>query len=152
LPFAADIQNAQLARAERGALHREAAGFVLLEPIHLRHGFGARHHEVDLPTAAALVEASVRVALTAHDSFLVEGPESDIADIARFSQGIMERAGQAMFGLPFKAKVQLFPDRRFKDDRPGSRAMWERINRLLRESEAELGAGAPIPMSVRHAS
>lgn len=89
--------------------------------------------------AIALVEAGVRVAFPIHDAFLVEGPERDIAEIAHFTQQIMERAGEAMFGVPFRAKVHTFDERRFEDDRPGSKEMWLYVNRLLCEIEDELG-------------
>jgi hypothetical protein len=89
--------------------------------------------------AIALVEAGVRVAFPLHDAFLIEGPEQGIAEIARLTQQVMARAGEAMFGIPFRAKIHTYNDRHFEDGRPGSREMFERVDRLLRESEAELG-------------
>lgn len=79
------------------------------------------------------------MAMSVHDAYLVEGPKRDIAAIADFTRATMERAGEAMFGVPFRAKVHLFPERRFEDDRPEARKMWDRINGLLLESEAEIG-------------
>jgi hypothetical protein len=93
-------------------------------------------------TAIALVEGGVEVAFPLHDAFLNEGPKRDIADIAQFTRATMERAGETMFGAPFRAKIHSFPGGRFKDDRPGSGATWARVNRLLRESEMELGVVA----------
>jgi DNA polymerase-1 len=89
--------------------------------------------------AIALVEAGVKVNFPLHDAFLGEGPERDIDDIAHFIQATMERAGEAMFGVPFRAKIHTFPERRFEDDRPGSKDMWLYVNRLLCEIEDELG-------------
>jgi hypothetical protein len=51
----------------------------------------------------------------------------------------MERTGEAMFGVPFRAKIHTFAERRFEDDREGSKAMWLHVNRLLCEIEDELG-------------
>jgi DNA polymerase-1 len=87
----------------------------------------------------ALIEAGVKVIFPLHDAFLVEGPKHDIGDIAEFTRVTMERAGEQMFGVPFRAKVQTFPERRFEDDRPGSKEMWLYVNRLLCEVEDELG-------------
>jgi DNA polymerase I len=87
----------------------------------------------------ALVEAGVRVNFPLHDAHLVEGPERDIDEIARFTQATMERAGEKMFGVPFRAKIHTFPERRFEDDRPGSKEMWRYVDRLLCEIEDELG-------------
>jgi DNA polymerase-1 len=87
----------------------------------------------------ALVEAGVKVDFVLHDAPLVEGPERDIDDIARFTQATMERAGEAMFGVPFHAKIHTFLERRFEDDRVGSKEMWLYVNRLLCEIEDELG-------------
>jgi DNA polymerase I len=87
----------------------------------------------------ALIEAGVKVCFSLHDAFLVEGPEQDIKDIAEFTQATMARAGEVMFGVPFRAKVHLFADRRFEDDRPGSKEMWLHVNRLLCGIEDELG-------------
>jgi hypothetical protein len=89
--------------------------------------------------AIALVESGVKVNFPLHDAFLVEGPERDIDDIARFTQTTMERAGEAMFGVPFRAKIHTFAERRFEDDRAGSKEMWLHVNRLLLEIEDELG-------------
>jgi len=89
--------------------------------------------------AIALVEAGVKVNFPLHDAFLVEGPERDIDDIARFTQATMQRAGEAMFGTPFRAKIHTFAERRFEDDRVGSRETWQLVNRLLCEIEDELG-------------
>jgi hypothetical protein len=89
--------------------------------------------------AIALVEAGVQVNFPLHDAFLVECPERDIDDIARFTQATMERAGEAMFGTPFRAKIHTFAERRFEDDREGSKDMWLYVNRLLCEIENELG-------------
>jgi hypothetical protein len=89
--------------------------------------------------AIALVEAGIKVCFPLHDAFLVEGPEGDIADIARFTQATMERAGEAMFGVPFRAKVHIFANRRFEDDRPGSKEMWRHVDQLLCATEDELG-------------
>jgi DNA polymerase I len=89
--------------------------------------------------AIALVEAGVKVNFPLHDAFLVEGPERDIDDIAHFTQATMERAGEAMFGVPFRAKIHTFAERRFEDDRVGSKEMWIYVNRLLCEIEDELG-------------
>jgi hypothetical protein len=85
--------------------------------------------------AIELTENSVQVDFPVHDAFLVEGPDRDIVDIAHYTQEVMGRAGRAMFGETFKAKIHLFPERRFEDDRQGSREMWERVNRILDEEE-----------------
>jgi DNA polymerase-1 len=89
--------------------------------------------------AIALVEAGVKVCFPLHDAFLIEAPERDIDDVARFTQVTMERAGEAMFGVPFRAKIHTFPERRYEDDRPGSKEMWLHVDRLLRGIEDELG-------------
>ena len=46
--------------------------------------------------AIALVEAGVKVCFPLHDAFLIEAPKRDIADVARFTQMTMERAGEAI--------------------------------------------------------
>jgi DNA polymerase I len=95
-------------------------------------------HMLQIP-AIALVEAGVKVNFPLHDAFLVEAPERVIEDVAHFTQETMQRAGEAMFGAPFRAKVHFFPERRFEDDRPGSKTMWIYVDRLLCEIEDELG-------------
>jgi DNA polymerase-1 len=89
--------------------------------------------------AIALVEAGVRVAFPVHDAFLIEAPEGCVEEVADFTRATMERAGAAMFGAPFRAKVHVFPERRFEDDRAGSKEMWRYVDRLLCEIEDELG-------------
>jgi DNA polymerase-1 len=95
-------------------------------------------HMLQIATIA-LVEAGVKVLFPLHDAFLVEGPERDIVDIAHFTQETMARAGEVMFGVPFRAKPHFFLERRFEDDKPGSKDMWRYVDWLLREIENEQG-------------
>ena len=95
----------------------------------------AQSHGAEMMRLAAieLTENSINVDFPIHDAFLLEGSDRDIGDIAHYAQEVIGRAGREMFGETFKAKIHLFPERRFEDDRPGSKEMWERVNRLRRQ-------------------
>jgi hypothetical protein len=82
-------------------------------------------------------ERGVNVCCPVHDALLVEGPADDIEAVVAETQWAMREASELVlpgFPLDTDAKVVRHPDRYF--DKRGRR-MWELVQRLLTEAEAE---------------
>jgi hypothetical protein len=80
--------------------------------------------------AIAATEANIEVAAPIHDAFLIAAPLDRLdADVATM-QGMMEKAGEYVAGIPIRtdAKVVRWPDR-YMDER--GQAMWDRVLVLL---------------------
>jgi DNA polymerase-1 len=84
--------------------------------------------------AIAATEADIEVAAPIHDAFLIAAPLDRLdADVATM-QGMMEKAGEYVAGIPIRtdAKVVRWPDR-YMDER--GQAMWDRVLVLLDDAQ-----------------
>ncbi len=87
--------------------------------------------------ACLAVERGIQVCAPVHDAFLICAPLERIdADVAAM-QAAMAEASRAIldgFGLGTDTNVVRHPDR-YMDSRNGSRAMWDRVWRMVKEEE-----------------
>jgi len=84
--------------------------------------------------AIAATEDGIEVAAPIHDAFLIAAPLDRLdADVATM-QGMMEKAGEYVAGIPIRtdAKVVPWPDR-YMDER--GQAMWNRLMALLDDAQ-----------------
>jgi DNA polymerase I-like protein with 3'-5' exonuclease and polymerase domains len=80
------------------------------------------------------VDRNIPIVAPIHDALLIEGPVTDIEDIAREMQRCMVDASRAVLGGPAvrvdMSKPLTFPDR-YVDGRDGSVELWDTTMRLL---------------------
>jgi DNA polymerase I len=80
------------------------------------------------------VDRNIPIIAPIHDALLIEGPATDIEDIAREMKRCMIEASRAVLGGPAvrvdTSKPLIFPDR-YVDGRDGSVELWETTIRLL---------------------
>ncbi len=115
------------ARYIEGANLRSVANYPM-------QGNGASMMQV---AACLVVERGIQVCAPVHDAFLICAPLERIdADVAAM-QAAMAEASRAIldgFGLGTDTNVVRHPDR-YMDSRNGSRAMWDRVWRMVKEEE-----------------
>ena len=75
-------------------------------------------------------EHGIRVLALVHDSLLVEGPESEIEEIARETERHMvEASAEVLDGFPIRVDrgTPVVYPQRFAEKREGAQAMWEKV-------------------------